>query len=77
MLKKIVQISSLAAMLALSAGLPASASEEDAAAPAGSFTSDMAAPHGQFAMRHEHGFWLRHHAHMQARMERAQRSVIE
>jgi hypothetical protein len=66
MLKKIVQISSLAAMLALSAGLPASASEEDAAAPAGSFTSDMAAPHGQFAMRHEHGFWFRHHAHMQA-----------
>lgn len=79
MLKKIVQISSLAAMLALSAGLPASASEEDAAAPAGSFTSDMSAPQGQFAMRHEHGFgfWFRHHAHMQARMERAQRSVIE
>lgn len=77
MLKKIIQISSLAAMLALSAGLPASASEEDAAAPAGSFTSDMAAPHGQFAMRHSHGFWFRHHAHMQARMERAQRSVIE
>jgi hypothetical protein len=44
MLKKIVQISSLAAMIALSAGLPASASEEDAAAPAGSFTSDMAIP---------------------------------
>jgi hypothetical protein len=75
---KIARISSLALMVALSAGLPASASEEDAAAPAGSFTSDMAAPHGQFAMRHEHRFWFRHHAHMQARaMERTPRSVIE
>jgi len=78
MLKKIVQVSSLALMVALSAGLPAGASEEDAAAPAGSFTSDMAAPHGQFAMRHERAFWFRHHAHMQARaMGRIPRSVIE
>jgi len=71
MLNKIAQISSLALMVALSAGLPASASEEDAAAPAGSFTSDMAAPHGQFAMRHDHASWFRHHAHMQGRIPRS------
>jgi hypothetical protein len=65
MLKKIVQISSLAAMIALSAGLPASASEEDAAAPAGSFTSDMAIP---ARVGHDHAFFFhRHHARMDGR----------
>ena len=63
MLKKIVQISSLAALIALSAGLPAMASDEDAAAPAGSFTSDMAIP---ARVGHDHAaFFHRHHARME------------
>ena len=47
MLKKILQASAIASVLAIGFVLPASAavySEEDAAAPVGSFTSDMAAP---------------------------------
>jgi hypothetical protein len=47
MLKKIIQMSSLVAVLAIAGGLSANASsgnEEDAAAPAGSFTSSMEAP---------------------------------
>ena len=64
MLKKIVQISSLALLVALSAGLPASASEEDLAAPAGSFTSDMAIP---ARVGHDHFFHFgRHHARWEA-----------
>jgi len=46
-LKKILQASAIASVLAIGFVLPASAavySEEDAAAPVGSFTSDMAAP---------------------------------
>lgn len=81
MLKKIVQISSLALMVAFAAGLPAHASEEDAAAPAGSFTSDMAAPapHSHFAMRRDGASWFAaHHGHMQSRnMERIPHSVFE
>ncbi|HWF63807.1 MAG TPA: hypothetical protein VN685_04260 [Rhizomicrobium sp.] len=66
MLKKIVQISSLAALIALSAGLPAGASEEDAAAPAGSFTSDMAIParvghHHFFHFGRAHARWEASH----------------
>ena len=71
MLKKIVQVSSLSLMVALSAALPAIASEEDIAAPVGSFTSDMAVPaqqfgaHGHFAMHRHDGFWFgAHRAHM-------------
>ena len=75
MLKKIVQVSSLSLMVALSAALPAIASEEDIAAPVGSFTSDMAVPasqfgpqfgaHGRFAMHRHDGFWFgAHRAHM-------------
>jgi hypothetical protein len=51
MLKKIIQVSSLAAALAIASGISANAgslggggNEEDAAAPAGSFTSAMAVP---------------------------------
>jgi hypothetical protein len=49
MLKKIIQISSLAAALAIASGISANAAslsgnEEDAAAPAGSFTSAMEVP---------------------------------
>jgi hypothetical protein len=49
MLKKIIQISSLVAALAIAGGVSANAAslggnEEDAAAPAGSFTSAMEAP---------------------------------
>ena len=47
MLKKILQASAVASVLAIGFGLPAGAavySEEDAAAPVGSFTTDMAAP---------------------------------
>jgi hypothetical protein len=81
MLKKIAGISSLALMGALAAGLPASASEEDAAAPAGSFTSDMAAPasHSHFAMRHDGAFrFNRHHWRMQSRnMGWNPRSIVE
>lgn len=46
MLKNILQVSVLASVLAIGAGLPAFAAgnEEDAAAPVGSFTSDMSAP---------------------------------
>lgn len=64
MLKKLIQISSLTAMLALTAILPAaaSASEEDAAAPAGSFTSDMAIPARVGETRA--AFFARHHARM-------------
>jgi hypothetical protein len=67
MLKKFIQISSMAAALAIASGISASAAtgnEEDAAAPAGSFTSTMPAPaspnfefrehrahHDRFAMR--------------------------
>jgi hypothetical protein len=64
MLKKLIQVSSLTAMLALTAILPAAASanEEDAAAPAGSFTSDMAIP---ARVGHDHAaFFARHHARM-------------
>ena len=45
-MKKILQMSALASVLALSIALPAAAAvnEEDAAAPAGSFTSDMPVP---------------------------------
>jgi hypothetical protein len=46
-LKKILQASAVASVLALGFALPASAAvytEEDAAAPVGSFTSDMTAP---------------------------------
>jgi hypothetical protein len=66
MLKKILQVSSLGLMVALAAGLPASANEEDAAAPVGSFTSDMAVPQSQvgpqFAMHRHHAFWFARHA---------------
>ena len=51
MLKKILQVSSLAFVLAMGASISANASsangngnEEDLSAPAGSFTSDMPAP---------------------------------
>ena len=65
MLKRIVQISSLAALIALSVGLPAIANEEDAAAPAGSFTSDMAIP---ARVGHHHFFHFgRDHARMDGR----------
>lgn len=69
-MKKLIQVSSLTAMLALAsmlglaAILPAAASpsEEDAAAPAGSFTSDMAIP---ARAGHDHAaFFARHHARM-------------
>ena len=47
-LKKILQASAIASVLAIGFALPAGAaviqSEEDMAAPAGSFTSDMARP---------------------------------
>ena len=44
-LKKILQMSALASVLAIAMALPAAAAtEEDAAAPVGSFTSDMSAP---------------------------------
>ena len=51
MLKKIIQVSSLVAALAIASGISANASslsgnEEDAAAPAGSFTSAMEVPAG-------------------------------
>jgi hypothetical protein len=51
MLKKIIQVSSLVAALAIASGISANAgslsgNEEDAAAPAGSFTSTMAVPAG-------------------------------
>ena len=65
MLKKIAQISSLAALIALSAGLPAMASDEDAAAPAGSFTSDMAIP---APVGHHHFHFS--HARMEGRTHR-------
>jgi hypothetical protein len=72
MLKKMLQMSVLASVLAMGMALPASAavySEEDAAAPAGSFTSEMAAPmsprfeaflarHPEFA-RHMHERMMR------------------
>jgi len=67
MLKRLIQVSSLTGLLALSAILPAAAwtggSEEDAAAPAGSFTSSMAIP-----MRLGHDRAFRFHRHY-ARME--------
>jgi hypothetical protein len=57
-LKKILQMSALASVLALGIALPASAAnEEDAAAPLGSFTADMPAPVGPRAQDHA----LRHH----------------
>jgi hypothetical protein len=64
MLKRWIQVSSLTAMLALTALLPAAASvnEEDAAAPAGSFTSDMAIP-ARVGETHA-AFFARHHARM-------------
>jgi hypothetical protein len=49
MLKKIIQVSSLVAALAIASGISAnagSANEEDIAAPVGSFTSAMAVPAG-------------------------------
>lgn len=51
MLKKIIQISSLVAALAIAGGVSANAAslganEEDAAAPVGSFTSAMEVPAG-------------------------------
>jgi hypothetical protein len=51
MLKRIIQVSSLVATLAIASGISANASslsgnEEDAAAPVGSFTSTMAVPAG-------------------------------
>jgi hypothetical protein len=69
MLKKLIQVSSLAGMLAMAALLPAAASEEDLAAPAGSFTSDMAIPArpGHVSWQ-AHAFFLgRHHAWMEGR----------
>ena len=70
MLKKILQMSTLASVLAIAAALPAAAAnEEDAAKPVGSFTSDMPAPmnprfeafmarHPEFA-RHMHERMMR------------------
>ena len=70
MLKRILQMSALASVLAMAAALPAAAAnEEDAAQPAGSFTSDMRAPlnprfeafmarHAEFA-RHMHERMMR------------------
>ena len=67
MLKRLIQVSSLTTLLALSAILPAAAqgwSEEDAAAPAGSFTSEMAIParvaDHHFAHFAHHHMWKTH-----------------
>ena len=74
MLKKILQMSALASMLAIGIALPASAmvNEEDAAAPAGSFTSDMAAPMSprfEAFLAHHPGFAHRMREHMMRRAE--------
>lgn len=81
MLKKFLQLSSLASLLAMAAILPAAAhvnqwrvtNEEDRAAPAGSFTSDMAIPMrarglDHYGDRRDHDFrFFRHHARMDGR----------
>ena len=73
MLKRLIQVSSLTALLALGAVLPAAAwtggSEEDAAAPAGSFTSSMAIPmRADRVSGHDRFFHFgRHHARLDGR----------
>lgn len=79
MLKRLIQVSSLTGMLALTAILPAAAGvhgwnragDEDAAAPAGSFKSEMAIPMRAHGFdRHSHDFHFRHHARMEGRRDR-------
>ena len=60
MLKRLIQASSIACMLALGAGFSANAaipaggaSEEDLAAPVGSFTSDIAVPSDKNSRAHQ------------------------
>ena len=86
MLKKIVQISSLVAALAIAGGVSANAAslggnEEDAAAPAGSFTSAMdvpAGPHFRASERQaRHDRFAMRFAYEQSARDRAARQDSE
>jgi hypothetical protein len=65
MLKKFIQASSIACLLAIGAGfsanaaIPSGGNEEDLAAPVGSFTSDIAIPSDKNSRSHQSRFYKR------------------